>query len=44
MSLGTNMLHCLPCKNNSNLGLVTFFTLAGVFLVVFIKVLNLTVS
>lgn len=42
MSLGTNM--CLPCKNSSNLGLVTFFALAGVFLVVFIKVLNLTVS
>jgi hypothetical protein len=42
MSLGTNM--CLSCKNNRNLGLITFFAIAGVFLVVFIKLLNLTVS
>ena len=42
MSLGTNM--CLSCKNSSTSGLITFFVIAGVFLVVFIKLFNLTVS
>ena len=42
MSLGTNM--CLSCKNSSALGLITFFIIAGVFLVVSIKAFNLTVS
>ena len=42
MALGTNM--CLPCENNNHLGLVIFFTFAGLLLVVFIKVFNMTVS
>ena len=42
LALGTNM--CLQCQNNYNLGLLAFFILAGVLLVVFIKVLNITVS
>ena len=42
LALGTNM--CLSCKENKYLGLFVFFTLAGLLLVVFIKVLNMTVS
>ena len=42
LALGTNM--CLPCENNSSLGLIVLFTLAGILLVVFIKILNMTVS
>ncbi len=42
LALGTNM--CLPCANNNCLGLLVFFTLAGVLLVVLIKMLNMTVS
>ena len=42
LALGTNM--CLPCESNSSLGLLVFFTLAGILLVVFIKILNMTVS
>ena len=42
VALGTNM--CLACKENKNLGLFVFFILAGLLLVVFIKVLNMTVS
>ena len=42
LALGTNM--CLSCTKNKNLGLFVFFILAGLLLVVFIKVLNMTVS
>ena len=42
MALGTNK--CLPCTNNNHLGLLLAFATAGVLLIVFIKVLNLTVS
>ena len=42
MALGTNM--CLPCTNNKKLGLLLAFAIAGVLLIVLIKVLNLTVS
>ena len=42
LALGTNM--CLSCENKSSLGLLVFFASAGILLVVFIKVLNLTVS
>ena len=42
LALGTNM--CLSCKENKHLALIIFFILAGLLLVVFIKVLNMTVS
>ena len=42
LALGTNM--CIACTDNKNLALIVFFILAGLLLVVFIKVLNMTVS
>ena len=42
LALGTNM--CFSCKENKHLALIVFFILAGLLLVVFIKVLNMTVS
>ena len=42
LALGTNM--CLSCSGNAYLGLLLFFVLAGILLVIFIKVLNMTVS
>ena len=42
LALGTNI--CLSCSGNKNLGLLLFFVLAGVLLVVFIKILNMTIS
>ena len=42
LALGTNM--CLSCTENKNLALLVFFILAGLLLVIFIKVLNMTVS
>ena len=41
LALGTNM--CLPCESNSSLGLLAFFSLAGILLMELIKVLNITV-
>ena len=35
---------CFACTDNKNLRLIAFFVLAGLLLVVFIKVLNMTVS
>lgn len=35
---------CLQCPENKHLALLLFFAVAGVFLVLFIKILNLTVS
>ena len=42
LALGTNM--CLSCSGNKNLGILLFFVFAGIFLVMFITVLNVTVS
>ena len=42
LALGTNA--CFSCMENKNLGLIIFFILAGLLLVVSIKVLNITVS
>ena len=41
-ALGTNM--CLSCSDYKYLGLLLFFVLAGILLVMFIKILNMTVS
>ena len=42
LALGTNM--CLSCSGNAYLGLLLLFAVAGILLVVFIKILNMTVS
>ena len=42
LALGTNT--CLQCENNRSLGFLVFFALAGVLLIVFIRMLNMTVS
>ena len=42
LAIGSNK--CLPCLNSSKVALVIFFMVAGVLLVFFIKILNMTVS
>ena len=42
LALGSNQ--CLPCSNNNHLALLVFFITAGFMLVIFIKVLDLTVA
>ena len=42
LALGSNQ--CLPCSNNNHLALLVFFIAAGFMLVIFIKVLDLTVA
>ena len=42
LALGTNM--CVKCGNNKGLGLIMFFLIAGILLVLFLKLLNITVS
>ena len=42
LALGSNQ--CLPCSNNIHLALILFFIAAGFMLVIFIKVLDLTVA
>ena len=43
-SLAIGSSHCLNCLNNKNLSLFVFFALAGFLLVLFISILNLTVT
>ena len=43
-SLAIGSSHCIPCSNNNNLALLIFFAAAGFLLVLFIRVLNLTVA
>ena len=43
-SLAIGSSHCIQCPNNNNLALFLFFTAAGFLLVLFISVLNLTVT
>ena len=43
-SLAIGSSRCLPCPNNNNLALIIFFAAAGIFLVVLISILNLTVT
>ena len=43
-SLAIGSSHCIHCHNNNNLALLIFFAAAGFLLVVFISVLNLTVT
>ena len=42
LAVGSNL--CLPCSNNNNVALFVFFVAAGFLLVIFIKVLDLTVA
>ena len=42
LAIGSNK--CLPCSNNDGLALFIFFAAAGFLLVLFIKILNMTVS
>ena len=42
LALGSNQ--CLPCSNNNHLAFLIFFIAAGFLLVIFIKVLDLTVA
>ena len=43
-SLAIGSSHCIHCPNNNNLALLIFFAIAGVFLVLIIAALNLTVT
>ena len=43
-SLAIGSSNCIPCNTNNNLALLTFFAFAGLLLVLFINVLNITVS
>ena len=43
-SLAIGSSHCIPCSNNNNLALLIFFAAAGFLLVLFISIMNLTVS
>ena len=43
-SLAIGSSRCLPCPNNNNLALIILFAAAGVFLVLLISILNLTVT
>ena len=43
-SLAIGSSHCIPCPNNNNIALLIFFIIAGVILVFFISILNLTVT
>ena len=43
-SLAIGSSRCIPCSNNNNLALLIFFAAAGFLLVLFISIMNLTVS
>ena len=43
-SLAIGSSHCIHCPNNNNIALLIFFIIAGVLLVFFISILNLTVT
>ena len=43
-SLAIGSSHCIHCPNNNNLALLIFFAAAGVFLVLFINILNITLT
>ena len=43
-SLAIGSSHCIYCPNNNNIALLIFFLIAGVLLVFFISILNLTVT
>ena len=43
-SLAIGSSHCIPCSDNNNIALLIFFIIAGVLLVFFISILNLTIT
>ena len=43
-SLAIGSSRCIPCSHNNNLALLIFFAAAGFLLVLFISIMNLTVS
>ena len=43
-SLAIGSSHCIPCSSSNNLALIIFFVIAGFLLVLFVGVLNITVT
>ena len=43
-SVALGSTHCIYCPNKNNLGLIVFFAAAGLLLVFFISILNLTIT